>query len=202
MRTVGCRNPCRRAAAAVLGALLLCLAVWPSCAIPQTKSAASDNSGFRPDLVRASIVDAHPTFVDPRTGMILWTATIVKGHTTSAGLLVGELDGVQGVFYDKGKPADSFKAAKALYDDKKRIVTAFGGVEVVSLIQKSTTLTCDSLKWTIANDKLVGTGHVLYKTARYSQAGSSFSANTKLEDLVMPAPGLPDSTPGRSTIQL
>jgi hypothetical protein len=187
-------------AAVVLSTLLFSINTGAAGA-PGAKASSSDEGSFSTDHIRMSVAGVPLTVVDPRTGVTLWTANIANGRTSSGGLLAGELDNVDGVFYEKGKPADHFIAAKVFYDDKKKVITAFGGVKVVSLTQKVTTLVCDTLTWTLSNNKLYGVGHVVLTSGKFTQSGPSFLADTRMEHVLMPAPGGPKSTVGHTIVQ-
>jgi lipopolysaccharide assembly outer membrane protein LptD (OstA) len=98
---------------------------------------------------------------------------------------MGVMEGVDGIFYQQGKPADHFSAPKVIYDEHAQTVTASGGVKLKSLTQNNTTLSCDSLVWYPGTGKLVGSGNVVYHSGHFMQTGPSFQADTKLKRITM-----------------
>ena len=131
------------------------------------------------------------TFVDPATGKLLWKATFqnAEAQPSASGSVTGLLQGVTGVIYQNGKPVDNLTAPSVSVDGGKKIVKASGGVTVTSLTQKSTTLTSDTITWYTSQNKMIGLGHVVFKTGGFTQSGPSFLADTKIKNIVMPAPG-------------
>jgi hypothetical protein len=144
-----------------------------------------------PQLFSATVGTSQMTFVDPKSGKILWKA-IVQQFDAQSGLnggVIGVMKNVDGILYENGKAADRLKSAIVTADNQKRMVTASGGVTITSLTQAGTVLTCDSVVWYTAQDKMLGTGHVLLHTGGFTQSGPSFLADTKMKSVVMPAPG-------------
>ena len=188
--------------------VLFCLAVGVGCAqsggrsltsrtAPQTSRsvAAKADAG---NNVAAVASQVHMTFTDPKSGKVLWKATVGRleaGPGSTDGGLVGTLHTVNGVLYEGGKAANRMIAPTVNVDNRNKIVTATGGVHVISLTQKDTDLRCDKAVWYITTNKLVGTGHVIMHKSTFTQTGPSFAADTRLQSVVMPAPAGADSTP-------
>jgi lipopolysaccharide export system protein LptA len=171
-----------------LGCLLLsCLIIIPAIASPASEHPNSSAKTTLPVSHQVTFSSAHQTIVDPKSGVTLWTANVqsAEATTSASGALMTEMDGVDGQFYEQGKPADAFTASKVSYDDHTKSVTAHGGVTIRSLTQKETTLTCDSVVWRSANNSLIGTGHVVLHSGKFTQTGPSFTADTRLKDVVM-----------------
>jgi len=192
-----CRKPWIIAVYAI-ALLIVCGSCWIHAA--NADDSPSETQSLLGSL-QATVVDAHPTFVDPNTGRKLWTANVARAHTSAQGLMIGEMDRVDGVFYDNGVAANSFKATKLTYDYTKKIVKGFGGVKLVSLTQKFTSLTCDSIIWYTITNKIIGQGHVIIRKGPATQYVSSFEADTKLQHFITPAPGSTSQAPGFVTIQ-
>jgi hypothetical protein len=169
----------------VLAALVLCLG---ASLVSADQSSNPTNSPSTSSASRQILVGAaHPVFVDPSTGATLWTANVERSEASTGenGSIIGQMDGVDGILYEGGKPADKFLAAKVIYDNARKIVVARGGVKITSLTQSSTTLTCDKVVWYMGKNKLVGSGHVVFRAQGFTQTGPSFQADTKIKDVVM-----------------
>jgi hypothetical protein len=132
------------------------------------------------------------TYTDQKTGKVLWTATANSLSARTGGKPgqgTGFLQGVHGVIYQKGAPADAFSAPNVSYDEHTQAVTATGGASLTSVRDSATSVRCDRLTWYPDTDQVVGQGNVVFRHGGFTQRGKSFSADTKLDTLVMPAHG-------------
>jgi len=166
-------------------------------------AAQTSRSGGSKSDVQSNIAgvasQVHMTFTDPKTGKMLWKASVGRleaGPGGSGNDVIGTLHTVDGVLYEGGKAANRMLAPTVNIDNSNKIVTATGGVHVISLTQKDTDLHCDKAVWYINENKLIGTGHVVMHKATFTQTGPSFAADTRLQSVVMPAPS--DSGVGSS----
>ena len=185
---INCSSNWVRVNAAVFFALIVvCLF---TCQVEAARAKKPPGVSVRrtvPTSLQLTSSSAQPVFVDSKTGKILWTANVqsAEASTLADGTLMSQMENVDGILYEQGKPAAKFSAPKVTYDDLNKTVTAHGGVKIRSLIQKDTTLTCDNVTWYPKTDKLIGKGNVVMTSGKFSQSGPSFQADTKLKDVKM-----------------
>ncbi len=149
-----------------------------------------DNAEAQDAGVSAHSSNTQMTFDNPKTGVVLWKANAARmegkfGAGANSGH--GTLFGVIGTLFQDGKPAAKLTAPTVTADQGSGVLRASGGVTVVSLTQAEESLRCDKLIWYEASNRLVGTGHVLFRKGAFTQTGPSFSADTRLKTLYMPA---------------
>jgi hypothetical protein len=155
----------------------------------KTKKLAEDKPST--PHITANVGSSQMTFVDPNTGKMLWKANVqqFEAQSLSSGSVVGAMTNVDGILYENGTPSDRLRAPTVTADNASKVVTATGGVVITSLTQAATTMTCDRVVWYSSANKLIGHGHVVFKTGGFMQIGPSFLADTKMKNVVMPAPG-------------
>jgi hypothetical protein len=130
--------------------------------------------------------------VDPKTGRLLWKATAksVDAHTGVSGGAIGDMHSAVATLYQHGFPEALLTAPIVSGDLAKKIITASGGVVVHTLGKgPKTTVKCDNAVWHSDTNIMIGTGHVVISGPGYIQAGPSFQADTKMQSVMIPAPG-------------
>lgn len=158
---------------------------------------APSNAGTHGSAAYSNITavgtSSHIIYSDPKTGKLLWTADVAYSEAQSGQSqsdITAILHDVHGVLYASGKPADRFTAPVVTADNAHHTVTATGGVTVTSITQAGTTLRCDKMTWYSGENKVIGVGHVIFKKGGITQTMPSFQADTRLKQIVSPAPGL------------
>jgi len=139
------------------------------------------------------------SLTDPVSGKILWSAVAqsLDAQTgTESGTAIGSLHNVSAIMYHDGDPADRMSAATVTADQSKRLVSASGGVEVNSIGAQPTSIRCDNLTWQIDSDTMLGAGNVVCTRGGFTQNAPSFQADTRMRQIVMPAPSIPGAPAG------
>lgn len=112
-------------------------------------------------------------------GMIRMLATASEGDV-SAITKTGALKKFSGKLYENGKLSSEMTAPKVIADSEKRTITAFGGVHLVSLAEK-TVLDAEWIKWDSVSQRVVGMGNVKAKSEAYEITGAAFETDTALK---------------------
>jgi hypothetical protein len=194
---VECSPPLKKPIAVIAFAFVLFVA----CARPpsgdaqpaKTATNSQDDSSTTLSNIKAAAIGVHMKFTDPQTGKLLWTADVQRIEGISpAGQNEAQavLHVVHGVLYQNSAPADHITAPIVHVDNATKIVIASGGVTVVSITQKGTSLTCDTVTYYAGTGHLIGVGHVVFHKAGFTQTSPSFAGDVKLKSVVMPAPGI------------
>lgn len=102
---------------------------------------------------------------DPkRQGKFLWKIWASEVSIANpARQITGDLSDVSAVLSHNGNAAASLHAPTAQGDYINRTVIASGGVFMKSLSPSGSTLTADRVVWFGADDKIIATGHVVYR---------------------------------------
>ena len=182
----------RRAALALLAcASLSGSACAPGAAAPGAKKKASAKKPSAPPNMSAVVQSPTVTIGDPKLpGKLL---AVVKAATFDAASAsqgaLGNMTQVRALLYQKGKPAATLAAPRARGGQnsaaKSLVMTATGGVVVVSLTEPGRRLTADTVVWDSSTNKIVATGHAVYhdgKTAVTVQS-PTIIADTKLKSV-------------------
>ncbi|MGQ9454859.1 MAG: hypothetical protein ACUVRS_05485 [Armatimonadota bacterium] len=125
-----------------------------------------------------------------------WTSDNKMSLSASASRLEGSelsrkviLTDLNAKLYQDGKLAAELVAPKVEADERKRILTATGGVTLKSL-DGGTVLTCEWMKWFARENRIVGNGGVkvvsrLESGDRYKMEGAAFEADTALKSIAI-----------------
>jgi len=124
----------------------------------------------KPPAVGASAQNPTITVPDPkRPGklQLLAHSREIHGVSTEGGFS-GTFTKLYAQLYQLGKASAILTAPKAVASSRQGIVTvtATGGVVAKSLTIPGTTLTADKMVWYSGQDKIVATGHVVYKDGK------------------------------------
>lgn len=107
------------------------------------------------------------------------TASEMTGNTISG---IATLKKVNADLYDKGQLSAKLAAPVVEADEKTRIVTASGGVTIVSAAPNTSirTLRADNVKWYSKDDKLIGEGGIVANGPMGYMKAAVFVADTRL----------------------
>jgi len=91
--------------------------------------------------------------------------------------------------YQKGKIVAKLTAPLVEADEKTRIVTATGGVTIVSTVPESNirTVKADWIKWYSREDKIIGDGGISARGPVVSIDAAAFTADTRLRTIALTA---------------
>jgi lipopolysaccharide assembly outer membrane protein LptD (OstA) len=131
------------------------------------------------------------TGVDPKTGKTLWKATAksIDAQNSDTGK-TGQMHSGIVTLYHNGIPEAVLTAPLVTGDTASKEVKATGGVLVKTLTGRDrSTMRCNSVIWHSDTDIMLGQGNVIISGNGFVQTGSSFQADTKMQSIVMPAPG-------------
>lgn len=90
--------------------------------------------------------------------VIRWRETQLE-YTLEDGPSTGQLQGVSGEIYQKGKRVSTFRGASAVADKDKNLLVVSGSV-LVEGIDPKTTLECERLEWNTKENQLTARGKV------------------------------------------
>lgn len=150
---------------------------------------AKKNSQKMPPHLRLDTRQVQVSLPDPKfpgKGIPLCyvKAATANGQSETTGLL-GNMTQVSALLYQQGKPAATLDAPRAQGSSLRKtvVVTGLGGVVVKSLTQPGTRLTADTVVWYAALNKIVATGHVVYRDGKTgaTMTGPVMNADTKLK---------------------
>lgn len=177
----------RRPAASAL-ALLACVALCPpGAAAPGAKKGEGKKPSAPPNL-SAIIQSPTLTIGDPKLPGKLLAVVKAAGFSGGSGGegFLGNMTQVHARLYQKGVPAATLDAPRARGSQnsatKNLVVTATGGVVIVSLTEPGTRLTSDTAVWYASLNRIVATGHVVYHKAKQSLTlqTSAMTVDTRL----------------------
>ncbi len=175
------KRPNRRFALCLLTAL-------PLSFVPQSSLWAAP---AKPPSLGASVQGPVITVPDPkRPGklQLMVHAREIHGVSTDGGF-GGTLTKVYAQLYQLGQPSAILTAPYAVASSRQKtvVVTATGGVVAKSLTQPGTTLTADKMVWYAGQNKIIATGHVIYKDGKTGATltGPSMVANTQMQSVSM-----------------
>lgn len=125
-----------------------------------------------------------------------WTSNNKMSLSASASRLEGSevsrkviLTDLSAKLYQDGRLAAALVAPKVEADERRRVLTATGGVTLKSL-DGGTVLTCEWIKWFARENRIVGNGGVkvisrLKSGDRYKMEGAAFEADTALKSITI-----------------
>ncbi len=167
---------------------LCLLTALPLCFVPKSSVLAAPT---KPPSLGASVQGPVITVPDPkRPGklQLMVHARSIQGTSTGGGF-GGTLIGVYAQLYQLGVPSAILTAPKAVASSRLGtvVVTATGGVVARSLTNPGTTLTADKMVWYAGQNKIIATGHVVYKDGKTGArlTGPSMVANTQMQSVSM-----------------
>jgi len=143
----------------------------------------------------AAVSEGMPNLKFVQKGVTLrWIEKNKNGMTAIARKFEGNEVTRKGVLVDfsaelfqDGKLTSSVTAPKVVADEANRTLTAAGGVTLKSL-DRGTVVTCEWIKWSARENKIVGNGGVRVVSNvgggdRYEMEGAAFEADTALKTL-------------------
>ena len=145
----------------------------------------------KPPSLGASAQNPTITVPDPKHPgklQLLAHAREIQGVSTEGGFS-GTFIKVYAQLYQLGKPSAVLSAPRAVASSRQgtMVVTATSGVTAKSLTISGTTLTADKMVWYSGQDKIVATGHVVYKDGKTGLrlTGPWAIAHTQIQSVTM-----------------
>ena len=168
--------------------VLCLLTALPLSFVPRSSVLAAP---AKPPALGASVQGPVITVPDPkRPGklQIMVHARSIQGTSTGGGF-GGTLINPYAQLYQLGVPSAILTAPAAVASSRQGtvIVTATGGVTVRSLTHPGTTLSADKMVWYAGQNKIIATGHVVYKDGKTGArlTGPSMKADTQMQTVSM-----------------
>lgn len=153
----------------------------PTEAVPpqEARKPAEDQ---RPSTPQLKYIGRRVTLTWEDAGKPRMRATAIEltGNTVSG---TASMKRVNAELYDDGKLVATLSAPSVLADEKTRVVTATGGVKVVSKVPDSSirTINAEWIKWYTREDKMVGNGGITARGPVASIDAAAFTADTRLK---------------------
>jgi hypothetical protein len=126
-------------------------------------------------------------FDDPATGKPRWRLSIESGSVTfqqGSNRGFGQLRGLSGVLYEKGKPGIRVSADVCDYDTNKQVLRASGNVTGTSYVN-GVSFRADKMYWQAKKDVITAEGQpvVISKSPGFELRDTKLIANTSLKVL-------------------
>jgi len=140
-----------------------------------------------PESISGVTTGISATLPDPkRPGKLLYELRAAAGNgQADASGFHGGLTSIWARLYQNGAPSAILTAPHARGGSvgKSVTITGTGGVVVKSLIEPGTKMTADTVVWYANLNKIVGTGHVFYRSGKTGAVltGSRVDADTRLK---------------------
>lgn len=145
----------------------------------------------KPPTLGATVQGPTITVPDPKLPgrlQLMVHAREIRG-TSEGGGFGGTMSSVYAQLYQQGQPSAILTAPLAVASSRQKavVVTATGGVVVKSLTQPGTRLTADKMVWYAGQNKIIATGHVVYKDGKTGAVltGPSMTADTRMQTVQM-----------------
>jgi hypothetical protein len=161
--------------------------MWKTAPMSTPSPSASNSPELTGEIEGPAIMG-----VDPKTGRLLWKAKAksMQASSESSGG-AGVMHSAIVTLYQHGEAEALVRAPLVSGNTGKKTISASGGVTVHSLVPSQIAdARCDNMVWSADTNVMVGTGHVVIKVPGTTETGPSFKADTKLESVEIPAPGL------------
>jgi len=151
-----------------------------------TANQTLNNNGKTPDDIslKANLKKADIGWVDEH-GKPIWKVGFREGNAVQLGNNgIAELVDVNADLYHDGKLAATMNAPKLAADSQNRVVSATGGVKIISA-EGNGFITADKVIWKSKENKIYGYGNILMKKDNISASASSVTADTALNKIAL-----------------